>query len=474
MNYKFISFNGDNVGDSLGNAIASDDHNQVSKLSSTLNQAKENIVNWVSSVNGNVISSSGDEVLCQIPTESLDLSVLEGIRSQYAKDSNHTLSIGIGDSISEAAKAMIYTKLNDKNQIIEYEPAIDDYISDSEEADLPAEENIEENIEEDEKRDYDADMDDQFDESAPEDIDSGDEDVYTDDDMGEDPEEDVEGEDFDGEGEITVPAKDMVDEHEELVDTLESPDHEDDLEEADKQREELEDYKESEETGEDKYISEDDEGDEDWDDEDEQFEFDETSDRDPNEVVGDVMDSDPNDGREDDLDEVDAIDKDGDGDIDEIDMQDQTEDVPELSEEEIMQDPEAGNQQDQISDMVHSHMNGDEYQDPNEPDYSQIKQDIQGSLEMFKQNQQILEQAKQAAPELYEAMISMMRSMVSMAKLLGQDVGEEQIQEIEQTPEEEVDIPDNESPEPMEEPEIEEDPEMMEEDEKKEIPVKKQ
>jgi hypothetical protein len=119
------------------------------------------------------------------------------------------------------------------------------------------------------------------------------------------------------------------------------------------------------------------------------------------------------------------------------------EEMPEeMPEEESLPNPD---QQDQVSDMVHSHMNGEEYKDPNEPDYTEIKENVKHSLEMFKQNKELLEQAKQGAPQLYEAMISMMRSMISMAKMIsGESVGEEQMQDVEQTPDEEVEIPENE------------------------------
>jgi len=137
METVFLAINGDNVGDSIGQAVASDNTEELSRISGSVKDSHSKIDEWVKSVGGRIVATSGDEGVYQLPSDALQ--ELESIRSQYSATSGHTLTAGVGSSISEASKALLYGKYNDKDQVVHYEPSIEDYINQDEEEGVPAE-----------------------------------------------------------------------------------------------------------------------------------------------------------------------------------------------------------------------------------------------------------------------------------------------------------------------------------------------
>ena len=131
MEKAYIAINGDNVGQGIGNAVASDDYEGLSKLSQNIKDSHGMIEGWIESKGGEVITSTGDEGIYAIPLEACE--ELESIKSQYQEMSGNTITIGVGSSMSEASKALIYGKLNEKDQIVEYFPEIESYLSEDDE-----------------------------------------------------------------------------------------------------------------------------------------------------------------------------------------------------------------------------------------------------------------------------------------------------------------------------------------------------
>lgn len=382
MQFKFIAVNGDNVGDSIGSAIASDNHEELDRITGGLKNAHGEIDKWVESIGGKIVTSSGDEGIYKIPSESFDESTLENLRSRYSQSTGTTITVGVGDSMSEASKALIYGKLNDKDQVVDYDPHIDDYIAGHD--DEVTEDGEESDIEDKERLPSSDELDEEVSQGASTEMGMG----------GDSEEEDPS---------IVMDADDAVDEHEDLVDTLRSPSHEDDLEEADEQEGELEEYQDI--ADEDETLAE--EG----------------------EMSEDDLDVQP----EDQLKEVVGQDIDGDGDIDSIKASDETlteegesvgydvDDDGDMESEDqasgMDMEEEDGNNQSAISDMIHANMSGEEEMEE-EGDSEGLRQDIVSSLMTFKENKMMLEQAKAQNPKLYEATILMLRSMIEMAKKL--------------------------------------------------------
>lgn len=486
-NNIFVAINGDLVGDSIGQAIASDNSEELSRVSGAVKDSHSKIEEWVKSVGGRVVASSGDEGVFSIAPEHANQ--LEKIRGDYAQSAGHTLTIGIGNSISEASKALLYAKDNGRDQITEYEPAIEDYINgeNEEEEELPVEADLQENV--------DADIEQEAgvveQESVP---------------------EHEEG--------MNVEENAVHDQQEQVSDELDN-----DIVEADEETAEGSSMQSTPEEGVESY--EDGVGD------DSDFVEEDSvgvkgSEQLVNEAVG-----------EEDLDGID-------GDINgqDPDFVDQDQEI--ASEDEAgMESEEAQSHQQALTDMISGHMSEDVEaemagegemapegqeqmqmspeeeqaammeqeqgqqaapeemveqeqmpegqeemmaQEEGEADESdeELKADITSALMSFKQNKQMLEETQQSNPELYQATITMLRSMISMSKKLGftsamdemeqmpEGQEEEEISEEEYQEMSESDVAGPENEEEIEEAE-EAPPEMIgAEDEDEELEVKKQ
>lgn len=412
----YIALNGDDVGTTIGEAIASDDHESLSATSSAIEGAHGNIDEWIESVGGKKITRSGDEGIYLIPENAL--SDLESIKNAYSEQSGHGLTVGVGSSMSEASKALIYGKLNGKNQIVHYDPMIEDYLSDED-----------------------------TEEEMPEDFDQ---EIQEDDDQ-EQAEEESEDEDSEMSGKKPSP-KTM-----EADGNLDEADGEDDFD----------DEEQSEEQGEDEdFAPGEDQGDD----------HQKTSDAPPNKTLDEEYDEDDDESEVEDEDEESSIedqtmdsDTPGaraiDGDIDGEDFgsdkdnseeEDQSEEMASKESMESQQQPESDSQEesayaelnekdmsnpemeldnesydhnDALSDMIHGDLEDEEQgEEPpgaieEEVSESQLdeelRQDIASALMSFKENKDMLEQAREQNPKLYQATITMLRSMIEMAKKLG-------------------------------------------------------
>src|SRR5690606_35407242 len=126
------SLNGDQVGKKISEAVQSNDPEQVRETSAKFNQAHASIDKWVESSGGRIISASGDEAIYEI--DDSKLGEFESIVQNYQNQTGHTLSAGVGPSMLESVKAMIYGKMHDPGQIIEYDSEVESAISPQEES----------------------------------------------------------------------------------------------------------------------------------------------------------------------------------------------------------------------------------------------------------------------------------------------------------------------------------------------------
>ena len=117
----YVSINSDDIGNKFGDLASQDNEQGISDLSSSLKEAHAMIDQWVQQNGGRVISSSGDENLFQIE----DTSGLEQLLSDYSEHTGNTLTVGMGDTISTAIKAMIFGKQSGKNQTNQYSPEME-------------------------------------------------------------------------------------------------------------------------------------------------------------------------------------------------------------------------------------------------------------------------------------------------------------------------------------------------------------
>ena len=417
----YLALNGDDVGTRIGEAIANDDHEGLAAASSAIDGAHGNIDQWVESVGGKKVTRSGDEAIYMLPEEALE--DLESIRSAYKEQSGHGLTVGVGSSMSESAKALIYGKLNGKDQVVHYDPSIEDYLSD-------------EDVSEDEIPKDDGMGDDQGDDSAPE---TDDEQAPMEPGMEDDQNADIaDDKDYlpeDEESEQAAPGE-IPEEGEEAPEENEGegPDLSDDnqkmsespaskqppmIDEEDAQDPDapgsmaLDGDIDGDDMGADKDESE--QGDQD----------EESAEAAPEEMPGDMNaapEGDPSQG--------------------DSSYQDLNED--DFSNPEMNVDEQPADDNDPLTDMIHGDMEDGDVEDggqdegsledgaPSEDQMSdgqpeqsgldeELRQDIAEALMAFKENKEMLEQAREQNPKLYQATITMLRSMIEMAKKLGQN-----------------------------------------------------
>lgn len=366
MSDVYIAINGDDVGTTIGQAIAADDHEGVQSTSQAVKDAHGTIAEWVEQQGGQEVTSSGDEGVYIVPEEALDQ--LEEITAQYEEGAGHTLTVGVGGSMSEASKALIYGKLNGKNQIVEYEPSIDRHLTDEDLSEV-----------DDEAASVEDTPDELEDEQDPEKFDEDDRDQDTE--------------------EIEVPEKEVDGDYET-----------EDMEEGQPQHEK--EMTEEEEFVHDAQENRADEADDDAveaDEESQDEEYEEGYDE-PNSEEDQLPQQDELESEEtvyDDLTETDT------------DDQDMQEEIPEEAPE---GEEDSYDYNDALTDMIQGHMEGDEdtaEEGMQEDEDGDLKQDIATALQAFKQNKDMLEQAQEQNPELYQATITMLRSMIDMARKLG-------------------------------------------------------
>lgn len=111
----YIAMDADDAGRLIGQAILQDDIESLEHTSHAINAGQNLILDWVEGLGGKVITAGGDEALVEVSLDSVDN--LEELRSQYHQIVGATLTAGVGLSPSEAGKALLYGKVNGKDQV---------------------------------------------------------------------------------------------------------------------------------------------------------------------------------------------------------------------------------------------------------------------------------------------------------------------------------------------------------------------
>jgi len=130
-NTMFIAYDGDGIGNQVGRAVLKDNVELLSHLSATIREGHEMICQWAESMGGTFISGGGDEGIFTLPVEALEQ--LEEIREQYYDLVGATITVGIGSKMSEAGKALIFGKLNGKDQIVQYDVGLEEHLKEAHE-----------------------------------------------------------------------------------------------------------------------------------------------------------------------------------------------------------------------------------------------------------------------------------------------------------------------------------------------------
>lgn len=130
-NHLFVSFDGDNIGSKVGQAVLMDDVEGLHSVSEKIDHAQEAISDWVESNDGVMISKGGDQGVFVID-ESMEHE-LESIRHAYLDITGSTLTVGTGHTLSQSGKALIAGKLMGKDILVKYDQQVEHVLADAHE-----------------------------------------------------------------------------------------------------------------------------------------------------------------------------------------------------------------------------------------------------------------------------------------------------------------------------------------------------
>ena len=128
-NMLFLAADMDDAGRTVGQAVLQDDPEALADVSAKIDAGIQDLCSWAMSIGGRRISSGGDEGTFSIPSEKI--GEIEKIRQQIQAKTGFSMTVGIGQSLSEAGKSLIYGKLNGKDQVCQYSPEMDQAIAEA-------------------------------------------------------------------------------------------------------------------------------------------------------------------------------------------------------------------------------------------------------------------------------------------------------------------------------------------------------
>lgn len=122
-NMLFLAIDADNAGRLVGRAVLADDTEGLTEVSSRIDHGQEIILSWAQKMGGQRISSGGDEANVSVPPSALEQ--IEMLRKDYEHATGMTLTVGVGQSLSQAGKALMAGKVRGKNQVVQYDDSVE-------------------------------------------------------------------------------------------------------------------------------------------------------------------------------------------------------------------------------------------------------------------------------------------------------------------------------------------------------------
>lgn len=123
MENLYLAIDADNAGRMVGRAVLANDISGLTEVSARIDHGQEVILNWVQEHGGQKISGGGDEFTASIPPTAVE--TIEQLRADYQFATQLTITVGVGNSLSEAGKALMAGKFRGKDQVVQYDPSVD-------------------------------------------------------------------------------------------------------------------------------------------------------------------------------------------------------------------------------------------------------------------------------------------------------------------------------------------------------------
>lgn len=111
----YVSFDGDNIGNAVARAEETDDEAALMDVSQKINAGQDVFTNYIVSHGGRIIQQGGDEGLGLVNSNAL--LQIEDFREEYLRIVGATVTVGVGQKISEATQARMLGKLRGKDQV---------------------------------------------------------------------------------------------------------------------------------------------------------------------------------------------------------------------------------------------------------------------------------------------------------------------------------------------------------------------
>lgn len=115
----YISFDGDDIGNAVARAEAKDDEEALTEISQRINAGQDLFIDFLMYHQGKLVEAGGDEGLGRCSSNCLE--DIEEFRSRYQEVVGATVTVGIGEKISQATKARMLGKLRGKDQVCHYD-----------------------------------------------------------------------------------------------------------------------------------------------------------------------------------------------------------------------------------------------------------------------------------------------------------------------------------------------------------------
>ena len=122
----FVSLDGDNIGASVERAAMSDDLSTIIRQSQKIHDGAMVIAKWAKEHDGDLYISGGDDVAFTMPKKYIPL--LPDLKDLYHENTGFTVTIGVGNTISQAGRAMLYGKLHGKDQVNVFTEEVNEYL----------------------------------------------------------------------------------------------------------------------------------------------------------------------------------------------------------------------------------------------------------------------------------------------------------------------------------------------------------
>ena len=129
MNKLYLSYDGDGCGKKVGRAIIANDEKALHDISAKIDLGHQIVNHWVAEHGGKVISGGGDEGSFKVPKDAV--KDIERLRKDHEYSTGITISVGVGESLSECGRALLAAKFRGKNQTAFYGEDVEKDINDA-------------------------------------------------------------------------------------------------------------------------------------------------------------------------------------------------------------------------------------------------------------------------------------------------------------------------------------------------------